>query len=133
MATPKVAKIPSLIYGTAWKKDQTRHLVKQALLAGFRGVDTAAQPKHYQEHLVGEGIRDAMKEGGIEREDLYVSIQLLHPIATASSLIPESDPNKIHLNPRPGPLKDTLRPKKEHHKPSRNLHRVLSKESPPHL
>ena len=72
MAILKAAKIPSLIYGTAWKKDQTRVLVKQALLAGFRGVDTAAQPKHYQEDLVGEGIRDAMREGGIKREELYV-------------------------------------------------------------
>ena len=72
MATPKAANIPSLIYGTAWKKDQTRLLVKQALLAGFRGVDTAAQPKHYQENLVGEGMRDAMREAGIKREELYV-------------------------------------------------------------
>lgn len=72
MATLKAAVIPSLIYGTAWKKDQTRTLVKQALLTGFRGVDTAAQPKHYQEDLVGEGLRDAMKEGGLKREDLYV-------------------------------------------------------------
>ena len=73
MATLKATNIPKLIYGTAWKKDQTRVLVKQALLAGFRGVDTAAQPKHYQEDLVGEGIRDAIEEGGIRREDLHVS------------------------------------------------------------
>ena len=74
MAAPKAARIPSLIYGTAWKKDQTRALVKQALLTGFRGVDTAAQPKHYQEDLVGQGIRDAIAEGGLRREDLYVRI-----------------------------------------------------------
>ena len=73
MAVPKAARIPSLIYGTAWKKDQTRILVKKALLAGFRGVDTAAQPKHYQEDLVGDGIRDAMQEGFLKREDLYAS------------------------------------------------------------
>lgn len=73
MARQTAAKMPNLIYGTAWKKDQTRGLVKQALLAGFRGVDTAAQPKHYQEELVGLGIRDAMAEAGLRREDLYVS------------------------------------------------------------
>ena len=72
MAALKAAKIPSLIYGTAWKKDDTRALVRQALLAGFCGVDTAAQPKHYQEHLVGQGIRDAINEGTVKREDLYV-------------------------------------------------------------
>lgn len=72
MTTPTAAKIPPLIYGTAWKKDQTRNLVRQALLAGFTGVDTAAQPKHYQEDLVGQGIRDAIKEGGLKRSHLYV-------------------------------------------------------------
>ena len=74
MAANKIVKVPSLCYGTAWKKDLTRALVHQALKAGFRGVDTAAQPKHYQEPLVGEGIRDAIKEGFVRREDLYVSV-----------------------------------------------------------
>lgn len=73
MATLKASSIPRLIYGTAWKKDQTKALVKQALLAGFRGIDTAAQPKHYQEDLVGEGIRNAIEETDVKREDLYVS------------------------------------------------------------
>lgn len=72
MATLKAAQIPRLIYGTAWKGDNTRALVKQALQAGFRGIDTAAQPKHYQEDLVGQGIRDAISEGLVKREDLYV-------------------------------------------------------------
>jgi hypothetical protein len=61
------------IYGTAWKKDQTKALVKQALSAGFLKIDTAAQPKHYQEELVGEAIRETIKEGIVRREDLYVS------------------------------------------------------------
>ena len=73
MPSFEAARIPYLIYGTAWKKDRTRALVKQALLSGFQGIDTAAQPKHYHEELVGQGIRDAIKEGGIKREDLYVS------------------------------------------------------------
>ena len=38
----------SMIYGTAWKADRTAKLVYHALQAGFRGVDTAAQPRHYQ-------------------------------------------------------------------------------------
>lgn len=76
----KPAKIPSLIYGTAWKKDHTRALVHQALKAGFRGVDTAAQPKHYQEDLVGQGIRDAINEGIVRRGDLYVSPSIYHDV-----------------------------------------------------
>ncbi|KAK3623953.1 hypothetical protein LTR56_021314 [Elasticomyces elasticus] len=72
MATSRAARVPTLIYGTAWKKGKTRDLVRQALVTGFRGVDTAAQPKHYREDLVGQGIGDAMKEVGIKRHDLYI-------------------------------------------------------------
>jgi diketogulonate reductase-like aldo/keto reductase len=64
--------IPRFVYGTAWKKDQTANLVYQALKAGFRGIDTAAQPRHYNEALVGEGIARAIQENIIKREDLYV-------------------------------------------------------------
>ena len=42
-------EMPRLIYGTAWKKEATAQLVVKAVLAGFRGVDTACQPKHYFE------------------------------------------------------------------------------------
>ncbi|KAL3476468.1 NADP-dependent oxidoreductase domain-containing protein [Aspergillus californicus] len=64
--------IPTLIYGTAWKKDRTAELVHQAVTSGFRAVDTAAQPKHYREDLVGEGIRRAISDGTVSREDLYI-------------------------------------------------------------
>lgn len=40
---------PRIIYGTAWKKLQTEGLVRQAIQRGFRGIDTACQPKHYHE------------------------------------------------------------------------------------
>ena len=33
-----------LLYGSAWKEDQTAMNVVDAVLAGFRGVDTACQP-----------------------------------------------------------------------------------------
>lgn len=41
-------QMPRLIYGTAWKKEATTKLVIQAVLNGFRGIDTACQPKHYR-------------------------------------------------------------------------------------
>lgn len=72
MALQSAARMPRLIYGTAWKKNSTAGLVAQALHAGFRGIDTAAQPKHYQEDLVGEGIRQALADGNVCREDLYL-------------------------------------------------------------
>ena len=67
--------IPAFLYGTAWKKERTADLVYQALSSGFLGVDTAAQPKHYREDLVGEGIRRAISEGKVTREKLFVSYE----------------------------------------------------------
>lgn len=37
--------MPKIVYGTAWKKERTSDLVYTALKAGFRGIDTACQPK----------------------------------------------------------------------------------------
>lgn len=69
--------IPVFVYGTAWKKERSADLVYNAIKAGFRAVDTAAQPRHYQEYLVGDGIRRAIADGIVSRADLYVSGQLL--------------------------------------------------------
>ena len=63
--------IPLQIYGTAWKKERTADLVEQALEKGFRGIDTACQPRHYNEPLVGEGIQRAY-EKGLKRSDLFI-------------------------------------------------------------
>lgn len=77
-ATNRISRLyddkPAFIYGTAWKKDQTKRLVKEALTVGFRRVDTAAQPRHYQEALVGEALREAFTKGLLKREELYVRI-----------------------------------------------------------
>lgn len=64
-------KIPNMIYGTAWKKENTTDLVYEALIQGFKAVDTACQPKHYREDLVGLGLLKAY-ESGIKREDLFL-------------------------------------------------------------
>jgi diketogulonate reductase-like aldo/keto reductase len=64
-------KMPRIIYGTAWKKDRTADLVVKAIQAGFRGIDTACQPKHYKEALVGAALR-RLKDHGVERETLFV-------------------------------------------------------------
>lgn len=69
-----VTHVPALVYGTAWKKDQTADLVYRAIRAGFRAIDTAAQPKHYREDLVGSGIRRAIREGIVRRDELYVGV-----------------------------------------------------------
>lgn len=83
---------PAFTYGTAWKKDQTKGLVKEALKQGFRRVDTAAQPKHYQEHLVGEALREAYSEGIVSRENVYVQTKYTTPAGQDLSNMPY-DPN----------------------------------------
>ncbi|PHH83100.1 hypothetical protein CDD82_3510 [Ophiocordyceps australis] len=66
------AKIPRLIYGTAWKKERTADFVYAALQAGFRAIDTAAQPKHYDERGVGQGVRRAIQDGLVKRQDIFI-------------------------------------------------------------
>jgi len=63
---------PYIIYGTAWKEDQTSRLVTEAIRSGFRFIDTACQPKHYNEAGVGDGIVQAMKELQLSREDISI-------------------------------------------------------------
>lgn len=82
--------IPAFLYGTAWKKDATADLVYQSLNAGFTGIDTANQPRHYQEHLVGSGMRRALQEGKIERSKVYLQ--------TKFSPVAGQDPANIPYN-----------------------------------
>ena len=63
--------LPSFMYGTAWKKEATTHLVQTAVAAGFRAIDTANQLIHYQEALVGEALQALAKEG-IARDSLFL-------------------------------------------------------------
>jgi len=62
----------SVVYGTAWKKDATTTLVQHALASGYRALDTAAQPRHYREDLVGEGVRAAIAQGLVTRNQIKV-------------------------------------------------------------
>jgi len=63
--------IPKIIYGTAWKKEKTASLVEQALTLGFHGLDTAGQPKHYDEEGVGTGMAEALKSG-LSRQNIFL-------------------------------------------------------------
>ena len=53
----------ALVYGTAWKREATADLVVRAIRAGFRSIDTACQPKHYREDLVGAAIARVAADG----------------------------------------------------------------------
>ena len=65
-------RVPRFLYGTAWKEDETRRLTELALRAGFRGIDTANQRRHYHEAAVGEAIVAAVASGLVAREDLFL-------------------------------------------------------------
>jgi diketogulonate reductase-like aldo/keto reductase len=65
-------RIPRFFYGTAWTEDETTRLTALALGQGFRGIDTANQRKHYHEAGVGRGIQEAVKNGLVARDDLFL-------------------------------------------------------------
>lgn len=64
--------LPRLLYGTAWKEQETQRLTELALRAGFRGIDTANQRKHYREAAVGAGIQAAIQSGLVTRDELFL-------------------------------------------------------------
>jgi diketogulonate reductase-like aldo/keto reductase len=78
--------IPPILYGTAWKKDHTAALVAQALAAGFCGIDTACQPRHYNEPGVGEGIRAARRPEG--DTPLYLQTKFTAPAGQDPTTVP---------------------------------------------
>lgn len=64
--------VPTFLYGTAWKEERTHNLVLQALQAGFRGIDTANQRRHYHEAEVGRAVGDVLAGGRLSRPDLFL-------------------------------------------------------------
>jgi diketogulonate reductase-like aldo/keto reductase len=71
LTTAAGIRIPKILYGTAWKKSATEQLVATAIGQGFRGIDTACQPKHYEEADVGAGVAASLG-ANLSRADLYL-------------------------------------------------------------
>jgi diketogulonate reductase-like aldo/keto reductase len=65
-------RVPRLLYGTAWKEDETQRLTELAIRQGFRGIDTANQRRHYCEAAVGAAVEALRKSGEISREHLFL-------------------------------------------------------------
>ncbi len=61
-----------MMYGTAWKEEKTEALVRLALEAGFRAIDTANQRKHYYEEGVGKAIQ------GFPRDELFLQTKFTY-------------------------------------------------------
>ena len=70
--------VPDLLYGTAWKEEATEGHVVEALRAGFRGIDTANQRKHYHEAGVGRGIARAIADGVVRRDELFLQTKFTY-------------------------------------------------------
>jgi diketogulonate reductase-like aldo/keto reductase len=83
--------IPKVLYGTAWKKADTQRLVELAVRTGFRGIDTACQPKHYDEAAVGAAVTACVKSG-LARGDLYLQ--------TKFTPVSGQDPRQVPYDPR---------------------------------
>ncbi|KAL3761990.1 hypothetical protein ACHAW5_006496 [Stephanodiscus triporus] len=70
---------PYILYGMAWKKDDTANLVYKAVHTGFCFVDTACQPRHYDEAGVGHGWKTAAGEMGLKRKDFFLQTKFTVP------------------------------------------------------
>lgn len=71
-------QISTFIYGTAWKEERTEALTRMALEAGFRGIDTANQRRHYHEAGVGAAVGRLIEAGRLERGELYLQSKFTH-------------------------------------------------------
>ncbi len=72
-------RVPSFMYGTAWKEDDTERLTQMALDSGFRAIDTANQRRHYYEAGVGAALARAISAGQVAREELFLQTKFTQP------------------------------------------------------
>jgi diketogulonate reductase-like aldo/keto reductase len=78
MSAARRPSAPDFLYGTAWKEERTAALTELALRAGFRGVDTANQRRHYFEAAVGAGLAAAYRAGVVTRADLFLQTKFTY-------------------------------------------------------
>lgn len=70
--------IPTFLYGTAWKEDQTKALTYTAIESGFLGIDTANQRRHYVEAGVGKAVQRVLTEKKLHRSDLFLQTKFTY-------------------------------------------------------
>jgi diketogulonate reductase-like aldo/keto reductase len=98
-------RVPRILYGTAWKKSDTESLVRTAIRLGFRGIDTASQPRYYHEPGVGAGVTACLHngpagDGNLARDDLYLQ--------TKFTPLSGQDPASVSYDPK-APLPEQVR------------------------
>ncbi|WP_343210566.1 aldo/keto reductase [Anaerolentibacter hominis] len=68
--------IPCVGYGT-WQTpdgDVARESTKEAIIAGYRHIDTAQA--YHNEQSVGDGIKEGLAAAGLKREDIFITTKL---------------------------------------------------------
>ena len=83
-----------IMYGTAWKEEETERLTLTALKAGFNAIDTANQRKHYYEEGVGKALRAFINSTGMDREEIFIQTKFTYQEGQDSRLPfdPNADP-----------------------------------------
>jgi len=74
----RTSAAPPFLYGTAWKEERTAALTELAIRAGFRGIDTANQRRHYFEAGVGQGLAAVYRSGLVTRTDLFLQTKFTY-------------------------------------------------------
>jgi len=70
--------VPAFLYGTAWKEDRTEELTRAALEAGFRGIDTANQRRHYVEAAAGSAVKSLVAQGRLDQSAVFLQTKFTH-------------------------------------------------------
>jgi diketogulonate reductase-like aldo/keto reductase len=121
--------LPSIFYGTAWKEANTTALVTLALNSGFRAVDTACQPKHYREDLVGVAVASASI---VSRAELFLQTKFTLPENQRRSDTPYDLAANLEDQVRQSAAKSLQNLQTEYldaillHSPAQNIDRTLS-------
>ena len=70
--------IPTFLYGTAWKENQTEALTLLAIESGFVGIDTANQRRHYYEAGIGKALQQALSKNNKQRSDFFLQTKFTY-------------------------------------------------------
>jgi diketogulonate reductase-like aldo/keto reductase len=92
--------IPLLGFGT-WmlEPDDARRMVREALRIGYRHIDTAWIYKN--EAAVGAGIRDAIDEGLVRREDVWLTTKIWVAHFEHDALLSQAEESAASLGTTP--------------------------------
>jgi len=93
-------EVPLLGFGT-WQleTDDARRMVREALRIGYRHIDTAWIYKN--EKAVGDGIADAVAEGIVTRDDIFVTTKIWVEHFHRDALLRQAEESAISLGLTP--------------------------------